>query len=463
MEAANASRSCSSAPGTGDEFDRIWMPFTYYQDTLDCPPVVIERGSGIYLFDKNGRGYIDAIGSWWVSIFGHCHPVINASIKDQLEKIEHVLMAGFISEPALRLSQKLGSILPEKASRIFYSDDGSTAVEVALKIALQYHHLRGQKRTLFVALDGGYHGDTLGAMSVGSIPQYHTIFHDSFKKQIFADSPYCYRCPAGCNPDTCNAECMNSLERILQERNSEIAGCIFEPMVQGAAGMRIYPQKVLTRIFDLCREYNILTIADEVAMGLGRTGKMFACDHAGRVPDIMCLAKGLTGGYLPLSATVVKDFIFNEFNGDFRSGKIFNHGHSFTGNPLAAAAACASIDLITNYNIPASLQNTIERFASKLKEFLNYEIVGDVRSLGMVGAIELVKNKATKEKLPPDSRFAYKLSLKAREFGLLIRPLGDVIYFMPPFTITNDQMDNMLFLTHKALKETINAELSHLQ
>lgn len=255
---------------------------------------------------------------------------------------------------------------------------------------------------------------------------------------------------------------MNSLERIFQEKNGEIAGCIFEPMVQGAAGMRIYPQKVLTRIFDLCREYNILTIADEVAMGMGRTGKMFACDHAGRVPDIMCLAKGLTGGYLPLSATIVKDFIFNEFSGDFRSGKIFNHGHSFTGNPLAAAAACASIDLITTYNIPDSLHGTTEQFAAKLKEFLDYEVVGDVRSLGMVGAIELVKNKATKEKLPPDSRFTYKLSLKAREFGLLIRPLGDVIYFMPPFTITNDQMDNMLFLTHKALKETINAELSHL-
>ncbi len=462
MEAPRVMNYSGSAPVSEFDFSHLWMPFTYHRDMIENPPIVIEKGSGIYIYDTAGRGYIDAIGSWWVSIFGHCNPVINAAIRDQLDKIEHVMMAGFVSKPALRLSHRLGEILPDKSMRIFYSDDGSTAVEVALKIALQYHALRGQNRSEFVALDGGYHGDTLGAMSVGSIPQYHTVFHDTFKKQNFADSPYCYRCPAGCNSSTCNAECMDSLKKILEEKNEKIAGCIFEPMVQGASGMRVYPDKVLRRIFDLCSEYNIITIADEVAMGFGRTGKMFACDHAGRIPDIMCLAKGLTGGYLPLSATVVKDFIFHEFSGDYRSGKIFNHGHTFTGNPLAAAAACASIELITSYNIPASMQDKINRFALKMKEFLDYELVGDVRTLGMVGAIELVKNKITKEKLPPDCRIAYKTCMRALSYGLLIRPLGDVIYFMPPFIITDDQMDDMFYLTHKALKETIDAERSSL-
>ena len=439
------------------------MPFTCHQDTIDYPPIVIERGSGIYLFDSSGRGYIDAIGSWWVSIFGHNHPRISQAVKDQLDKIEHVLMAGFISEPALRLSHLLGNFLPEGMGKIFYSDDGSTAVEVALKMALQYHNLRGENRSKFVALDGAYHGDTLGAMSVGMIPDYHSVFHSSFKKQLFADSPYCYRCPCGCEPSGCKTECMDSLRKILEEKSESIAACIFEPMVQGAAGMRIYPPKVLSRIFSLCREYDVLTIADEVAMGLGRTGTMFACDHAGEIPDIMCLAKGLTGGYLPLSATVVKDRIFDEFKGDYKSNKIFNHGHSFTGNPLAAAAACAAMELMAENNFPSSFQNTASGFSQKLEDFRQYEFTGDVRALGMVGAIELVKDRETKEKLPPQSRFAFKVARKALELGLLIRPLGDIIYFMPPYIITDDQLDNMLFLTHRALKETIDEEYTNLR
>ncbi len=461
MEHTQMSRSKHSAEEY-DQFKHLWMPFTYYKDQLEHPPIVVERGSGIYVFDKSGRRYIDAIGSWWTSIFGHNHPLITNAVKAQLDKIEHVMMAGFISEPALQLSQLLGAILPQGLNRIFYSDDGSTAVEAALKIALQYHALRNDKRSEFVSFNGGYHGDTLGAMSVGSIPMYHSLFHEMFKKQHFAHSPYCYRCPVGCEASTCKAECMDSLEAILKSRGENIAACIFEPMVQGAVGMRVYPPKVLKRIFSLCRQYSILTIADEVAMGLGRTGKLFACDHSEETPDIMCLAKGLTGGYLPLSATVVSDQIFNEFQGDYRSERIFNHGHTFTGNPLAAAAACAAINLLKTNNIPDSLQQISQRFSLLLENFSKYEIVGDIRTLGLAGAIELVKNRSTKVPLNPESRLSWRVAQRALEYGCIIRPLGDVLYFMPPFVITEDQLENMICITEKALKETIDEQFANL-
>ncbi len=441
-----------------DHFKHLWMPFTYYNDQIENPPLVIERGEGVYIFDQSGKRYMDAIGSWWTSIFGHNHPYITNAVKTQLDKIEHVMMAGFISEPALRLSKLLGAILPGDLQRIFYSDDGSTAVEVALKIALQYHALRNDTRSEFVSFDGGYHGDTLGAMSVGSIPAYHALFHDTFKKQHFASSPYCYRCPAGCVKEHCNAECMDSLEAILQSRGEKIAACIFEPMVQGAVGMRIYPSKVLKRIFSLCKKYNILTIADEVAMGLGRTGKLYACDHAEQTPDIMCLAKGLTGGYLPLSATVVSESIFDEFKGTFGSDRIFNHGHTFTGNPLATAAACAAINLLQISNIPESLDAICRKFDDGVRAFDKYDIIGDVRVLGLVGAMEIVRDKKTKEAPRAESRFTWRVSQKALDMGLIIRPLGNILYFMPPFITSKDQLDEMFFITNKALKETLDEQ-----
>jgi adenosylmethionine---8-amino-7-oxononanoate aminotransferase len=438
-------------------FDKLWMPFTYYQDTLDCPPVVIERGKGIYVYDKAGREIIDGVGSWWVSIFGHCHPLITAAVKEQLDKIEHILMAGFVSEPALRLSHLLAGLLPRELTRIFYSDDGSTAVEVALKIAIQYHALRGSNACEFVGLGSGYHGDTLGAISVSTIPTYHSLFHERFKKNHSVDSPYCYRCPQGKQPLTCNAECMDSLETIFEEHRGSIAACIFEPMVQGAAGMRVYPAKALKKIFALCEQYNILTIADEVAVGFGRTGKLFACEHAQRVPDIICLAKGLTGGYLPMGVTAVKEHIFEEFKGGPGSGRILCHGHSFTGNPLAAAAACASMALIRDLDIPASLDKLIGRFKNGLESFREYAVVGDVRSIGLIGAIEFVRDNKSKEPFPASYRFALSVVRKALEHGLLVRPLGDVLYFIPAFIITGEQVDAMFSILHQSIKDVLHA------
>jgi adenosylmethionine---8-amino-7-oxononanoate aminotransferase len=439
------------------DFSRLWMPFTYYRDLADFPPVVIERGQGIYVYDKSGRRIIDGIGSWWVSIFGHHHPHITAAVKEQIEKIEHILMAGFINEPALRLSHLLGELLPRELTRFFYSDDGSTAVEAALKIALQYHALRKSGRSEFVGLGSGYHGDTLGAMSVSSIPRYHTLFHERFKKHHSVDSPYCYRCPKSKQPSTCNAECMDSLAALLEEQHDKIAACIFEPMVQGAAGMRVYPAKVLKKIFSLCEQYQILTIADEVATGFGRTGKLLACNHAEKVPDIACLAKGLTGGYLPMGVTAVKEHIFEEFKGAFGSERIFYHGHSFTGNPLAAAAACASMELVQKLDIPVSLDGTITAFKNGLAGFYEYPVVGDVRSIGMIGAIELVKDKTTKEPFPAAERFAFTVARTALDHGLLVRPLGDVLYFIPAFIITREQLNDMFSMLHQSLEEVLRA------
>jgi adenosylmethionine-8-amino-7-oxononanoate aminotransferase len=435
-------------------FDRLWMPFTSHQDNEDCPPVVISRGEGIYLYDTNGKRYIDAIGSWWVSSFGHCNPEISAAVKAQLDKLEHVLMAGFISDTTMELTEALGGILPTRLTKIFYSDNGSTAVEVAMKIAIQYHALRGSGRRAFVSLGGGYHGDTLGAMSVGAIPLYHDLFHKRFKEQYFADSPYCFRCPAGKSAENCKADCMDSLARILEQHGENIAACVFEPMVQGAAGMRVYPAKVLHRIFDLCRQHGVITVADEVATGLGRTGKMFACDHAGVTPDIMCVAKGLTGGYLPIAVTAVCEEIYSEFRGG-HPNRILNHGHTFTGNPLAASAAVAAIKLTRENAFTETARSAMKYLSEMLKLFDGHAHISGIRSLGFVGAFELVKDKSTKQKFPEEERIAFKLSQKAMEKGLILRPLGDTVYFMPPFNVTAKELDDIFTLTREALGEVL--------
>lgn len=456
MEQVLTNNQLSSAQKSHPSFDHLWMPFTYYKDFIENPPIVIEHGKGMYLYDNEGNRYMDAIGSWWVSFFGHNHPAIVEDLKKQLDQLDHVIMAGFVASPTVKLSHLLQTIMPQGLTRVFYSDDGSTSVEAALKIALQYHHLRGENRRSFVSFDGGYHGDTLGAVSVSNISQFNAIFHDAIRKQLFAKSPYCYRCPLNKSVESCEADCMDSLEQILKEHSSNIAACIFEPLVQGAVGMRIYPPKVLKRIFDLCKHYNVLTIADEVATGFGRTGKLFACDYVNETPDILCCAKGLTGGFLPMAATMVKEEIFEAFQGSFGSGKIFNHGHSFTGNPLGASAACAVIELIHKLNIPESLKPTITHFSRKLKELDRYDCIGDIRTIGLVGALEFVKDKRTKEPLDVSTRFTYRISRNALKHNLLVRPLGDVLYFMPALNITETEISEMFDNFTNALEDTLH-------
>jgi adenosylmethionine-8-amino-7-oxononanoate aminotransferase len=435
----------------------LWFPFTYHDDLAAHPPVVIERGEGVWLYARDGRAYLDAVGSWWTSLLGHRRPEIVDAIATQLSRLEHVMMAGFVTEPVLGLADRLARHLPPELSRYFLSDNGSTAVEVALKMALQYWALRGEERPHIIALGGAYHGDTLGAMSVGDIPAYHATFHRLWKGGLFTDPPSCYRCPVAREPATCAAQCMDSLERLLDAHEGQVAAVIFEPMVQGVAGMRVYPAKVLQRVMDLCRARGVLTIADEVAMGMGRTGRFLATEHAERVPDIACLAKGLTGGFLPLAVTAVQEHVYAPFRGSRGSGRILHHGHTFTGNPLAAAAACATLDVLDALDIPASLGPITEHFARRLQGFLEFSAVGDIRQLGLVGALELVHDRASKAPLPAEAQTAWRIHLRALELGLILRPLGDVLYFLPPLTVTSAELDLMFDRARQAMADVLGA------
>lgn len=432
----------------------IWHPFTQMKDYETDEPVIIEKGKGVYLWDIKGNKYLDGISSWWVNTLGHSNPRLNKALSAQAEKIEHVLLAGFSHEPAIELAEKLVNLTPPPLTKVFYSDNGSTAVEVALKMAYQYWFQKGfPKKNKFVALKNSYHGDTLGAVSVGGIDIYHKIYKPLLFEIFQADSPYCYRCPANKEQNNCSIECLNSVEKILENHSEEIAGIIIEPLVQAAAGMIIYPAEYLVKLRKLCDEHNILLIDDEVAMGFGRTGKMFAFEHAEIHPDIICLAKGITAGYLPLAVTMTTDKIYQAFYDDYEKLKTFFHGHSFTGNPLAAAVAVENLKIFEEEKIIESIQPKIQKLKSELEKFRELECVGDIRQIGMIGAVEIVKNRQTKEPYAFEERIGAKIYKEALKRGVIIRPLGNVIYFMPPYVITEKEIE---FLVNTAI-ESIKA------
>ncbi len=471
----------------------IWHPFTQMKDYETDEPVIIDRGKGVYLWDKKGNKYIDGISSWWVNTLGHSHPRLNEALRKQSEKIEHVLLAGFSHEPAIELAERLVNLVnknchseladyelrlqgelcfPEmplrasnqgdsesnssKITKVFYSDNGSTAVEVALKMAYQYWLQSGfPKKNKFISLKNSYHGDTLGAVSVGGVDVYHKIYKPLLFEVFQADSPYCYRCPANCEQNSCHIECLNSVEKILEKYAEEIAGIIIEPLVQAAGGMIIYPAEYLVKLRKLCDKYNILLIDDEVAMGFGRTGKMFAYEHANIVPDLICLAKGITAGYLPLSVTMTTDKIYQAFYDDYDRMKTFFHGHSFTGNPLAAAVAVENLKIFEEEKIIESLQPKIKKLKSSLEKFRNIDCIGDIRHIGMIGAVEIVKNKATKEPYAFEERIGLKIYKEALKRGAIIRPLGSVIYFMPPYVITEEEIDNLTDIAVQSIKSVL--------
>lgn len=403
----------------------LWHPFTQMKiyETED-PPIIIERGEGIYIRDIDGNNYIDGISSWWVNTLGHSNPRLNEALKRQVDKIEHVLLAGFSHVPAIELAEKLVQITPPQLTKVFYSDNGSTAVEVALKMAYQYWVQTGQpQRTKFIALKDAYHGDTLGAVSVGGVDVYHKVYKPLMFEAYHSEMPY---------PE--------SIEAILKEHSNDIAGLVIEPLVQGAGGMKMYPVDYLKRFRELCDEYGIFLIDDEVAMGFGRTGKMFAFEHADIVPDIVCLAKGITAGYLPLAVTMTTDKVYQAFYDDYEKMKTFFHGHSFTGNPLAAAVALENLKILEEDNIIASLQPKISCLAKNLEKFKGLECVVDVRQTGMVAAVELKDGIAKK---------VYREALKK---GAVLRPLGDVIYFMPPYVITEEEIEILTDIALESIK-----------
>lgn len=433
----------------------VWHPDTQHKqyEGENYKPTLIERGEGIYVFDADGKRYIDAVSSWWVNTLGHSVPRLNNALYEQANKIEHILLADFTHKPAIELAERLVELAGEPFSKVFYSDDGSTAVEVAIKMAYQYWYQKGQpQKKYFVSMTDSYHGDTLGSVSVGGIDIYKKIFNPLVFETIKVPAPYCYRCPKGLEKGHCNIDCLKDVVNLFKNKHNEIAAIIVEPLVQGAAGMRMYPAEYLNRLRILCDEYNILLIDDEVAMAFGRTGKYFAFEHARIKPDIFCVAKGITAGYIPLAATITTDKIYDAFYDDFSKLKTFYHGHSFTGNPIACAVALETLKIMDEAKIIEHLPFKIEVFKKSLQKFKTLEHVGDIRHIGMVAALELVKNRETKEPYHFSERIGHRVFLEAMERGAILRPIGNVIYFMPPLIITEAQIEELTQIAYEAIK-----------
>ncbi len=406
----------------------LWHPYT---QMLTAPvPLAIARAQGVYLYTEDGRKILDGISSWWVNIHGHSHPKLNEALAAQARELEHVVFAGCTHRPAVELAERLLALLPQGLARVFYSDNGSTAVEAALKLAWQYWRNRGEDRRAFVTLHHAYHGDTVGAMSASDDSPFTRPFAPLLFSVTRAHSPYCHRCPLGLDRSTCRIDCLGDLEARLQELGGNVAAVLVEPMLQAAGGMIVWPKEFLSGVRRLCDRYGTLMIADEVLTGFGRTGKMFACEHAQVSPDIICLSKALTAGYLPLGATAVTNQIYEAFLSEDRT-RTFFHGHSYTANPLACAVALASLDLFRE-------ESTLDRVAALeaslrtgLEPLRRLETVGDVRVIGGVGIIEMSSDDPGYL-----NSFGPRACSALLDRGLLLRPLGHVLYFMPPYAIT---------------------------
>ena len=437
----------------------IWHPFTQMKEleNEDSKPIIIKKGNGIYIEDIDGNKYIDAVSSWWVNTLGHSNKRINKAIAKQAKEIEHVIFAGFTHKPAIELAKNLVNLTNNSLKHVFFSDNGSTAVEVALKMAYQYWALNGKsEKRKFIALKNSYHGDTLGAVSVGGIDLYHKVYKPLLFEIIQAQSPYCYRCPCKCEKSTCEEQCLNSVEEILKSQKDEIAGIIIEPLVQAAGGMIMYKSEYITKLRALCDQYDILLIDDEVAMGFYRTGKLFAYEHAEIVPDIICAAKGITAGYMPLSVTLTTDKIYNAFYDlDPDGTKTFYHGHSYTGYPLACAVANENLKILKEMNIEEYLKPKIAKFSKELEKFKTHKNVGDVRQCGMICAIELVKNKETKEPFAYEDGIGKQIYKKGLKMGALLRPMWNCIYFLTPYVITEKEIEKLTNIAWKALNEVL--------
>ncbi len=432
----------------------VWHPCTQQKDHESLPPIPITRGEGPYLIDVDGRRYIDGVSSWWVNLFGHNHPRLNRALNEQAGRIAHHIFAGFTHEPAVRLSERLCALAPQGLEKVFFSDNGSAAVEVALKMSFQYWQQSGRpNKTRFVSLTDAYHGETLGALSVGGCDLYRDVYRPILLDGFRVQGPDCFRCPYGRRRDQCDAECFSPMERLVAEKHAEIAAVIVEPLIQGAAGMRIYPPIYLRRLRALCDRYEVHYIADEIAVGFGRTGKLFANEHAGVSPDLMCLSKGITGGYLPLAVTLATEEIYQAFYDDYVTMKAFLHSHSYTGNPLACAVAVEVLDIFEDEKVIASLAEPMALFERWAPRFEALEHVGEFRRCGMVAAVELVQDKKTKMPFPWEQRKGREVYRRALEKGALLRPLGNVVYFMPPLTTPAETLEALLKIALEAVVE----------
>jgi len=453
-EAASASTLVAVEDLDADDKRFLWHPFTQQQDWEAEPQIVIDRGEGSFLIDDRGNRYLDGVSSLWVNLHGHARPEMNQAIAAQLARVAHSTFLGLTHAPAVRLARRLVDLAPGRLSRVFYSDTGAAAVEIAIKMALQYwqqcEHPQPRK-TKYFSLWNAYHGDTVGALSVGGVEAYQRVYRPLVFPTVKAHSAHCYRCHLGLSYPACHMACLDEVDRLITEHADELAAVIMEPLVQGAAGMLVYPPSYTRAVREIARRNNVLFIADEVATGFGRTGRMFACEHEGVDPDLMALGKGISGGYLPLAATLATEEIYRAFLGPIDQGRTFYHGHTYTGNPLACAAGLASLDIFERERVLDHVSRSIEQLRAGLARFRELEHVGDVRQCGMIAGIELVRDRASRLPFPASERVGVQVIKEARARGVILRPLGDVIVLMPPLSISGDEMQILLDVTFDSI------------
>lgn len=422
----------------------LWHPCTQMKDHETLPPIPVRRAAGAYLEDLDGNRYLDAVSSWWVNLFGHCNPHINAALREQLDTLEHVLLAGFTHRPVVELSERLVRIAPPGLSRCFYADNGSSAVEVAIKMSFHYWRNLGQSgKTRFLNLSNSYHGETLGALAVGDVALYKDTYRPLLLEPVTVPSPDCFARAPGRSWEEHTREMFRHMEAALERHAASLCAVIIEPLVQCAGHMRMYHPVYLELLRAACDRYGVHLIADEIAVGFGRTGTMFACEQAGIRPDFLCLSKGLTGGYLPLSVVLTTDTVYEAFYDDHRSLRAFLHSHSYTGNPLGCRAALATLDLFERTPVLEDNRRRAARMAQATADLVDHPHVAEVRQTGMILAIEMVRDKARREPYPWQERRGLAVYRHGLRRGVLLRPLGDVVYFMPPYIVTDAEIDLM--------------------
>ncbi|MFZ5646163.1 MAG: adenosylmethionine--8-amino-7-oxononanoate transaminase [Bacillota bacterium] len=432
----------------------VWHPFTQMKDYLADDPVIVAGGQGRKLYDVLGNQYWDGVSSIWLNVHGHQVPELDRAIREQLGLIAHSTLLGMGNIPSILLAEQIIQIMPDGLAKVFYSDNGATSVEIAVKMAFQYWQHRGRpEKKRFITMNEAYHGDTIGAVSVGAIDLFHQAFSPLLFPAIKVPYPNVYRSEFSEDPGKVSEVHLRHLERALTDHADEVAAVIVEPIVQGAGGIIVMPEGFLRGMRDLCTRYNVLMIADEVATGFGRTGAMFACQHEGVTPDIMTAGKGITGGYLPLAVTVTTDEIYNAFLGDYEEKRTFFHGHSYTGNQLGCAVALANLDLFRKNDLVNEVARKSVSLSRRLRPLYNLPHVGDVRQKGFMTGIELVVDRNTKEPYPWAERIGVRVSRRARELGMLTRPLGNVIVFMPPLASTVEELDTMTDILYRAIAD----------
>ncbi len=440
----------------------IWHPFTQMKEWEEQDPTIIVEGDGVTLTDLEGKKYLDGSSSIWVNLHGHRNKTIDKALIRQIGKISHTTLLGLSNLPAIELAEKLLQIAPRgesppgRLTKVFYSDNGSTAVEVALKIAFSYWQNKGtqdRKKKKFIVFDHAYHGDTLGSVSLGGIDLFHRAYKPLLFKTIRVPPPTCYRCPLSLSHPSCKIACLDEVEVAMKTHSTEISGLVIEPLVQAAAGMITSPPHYLKRIRELCTRYNILMIVDEVATGFGRTGRMFACEHEGVTPDLMAISKGLTGGYMPLAATLTTQEIYDAFLGKYSEFKSFFHGHSYTGNPLGCAAAIANLEIFEKEKVLAKLQKKIGFLKEAIAPWRRWRHVGEIRQIGFMAGIELVADKEERMAYAPEERIGWHVCLEAKKRGVLLRPLGNVIVLLPPLSISLRDLKKLIRVTGESIKK----------